>query len=101
VFSFTSCLFFGDVLVYYGLMLGFFGVVLPPLLFSISMPKVGSGLGTILSSSELPTAVFMSMVVLGEHVGILQWIGVLVVLFGISLPNFKYIRFRTRRKANS
>src|SRR5699024_378193 len=49
----TDGSFFGDGLVYYGLMLGFFGVVLPPLLFSIAMPKVGSGLGTILSSSEL------------------------------------------------
>ena len=97
----TDGSFFGDGLVYYGLMLGFFGVVLPPLLFSIAMPKVGSGLGTILSSSELPTAVFMSMVVLGEHVAALQWIGVLVVLFGISLPNFKYIRFNKKRKASN
>lgn len=30
---------FGGGLIYYGLMLGFFGVVLPPLLFSISMPN--------------------------------------------------------------
>ncbi|HLS20351.1 MAG TPA: DMT family transporter, partial [Bacillota bacterium] len=33
-----------------GLILGVFGGVLPPLLFSISMPVVGNALGTILSS---------------------------------------------------
>lgn len=77
---------FGDGLIRYGLFLGLFGVVLPPLLFSISMPKIGSGLGTILSSSELPTAVFMSMAVLKEYVSLVQWIGVLIVLVGISLP---------------
>src|SRR5690625_6040580 len=30
-----------------GLLLGLFGVVLPPLLFSLGIPVVGSGLGTI------------------------------------------------------
>lgn len=81
--------YFTSNLLYYGLFLGFFGVVLPPLLFSISMPRVGSGLGTILSSSELPTAVIMSMLVLKETVYMIQWIGVLVVLLGISLPSIR------------
>lgn len=91
---------FGEGLIYYGLLLGFFGVVLPPLLFSISMPKVGSGLGTILSSSELPTAVVMSMLVLGERVVFTQWLGVLIVLFGISYPNVKSLsRFIKRSRS--
>lgn len=78
----------------YAILLGVFGVILPPLLFSISMPKVGSGLGTILSSSELPTAVLMSVIVLREHVSIIQWLGVLVVLAGIALPNIRLMRKR-------
>lgn len=86
--------FVGEGLYKYALLLGVFGVILPPLLFSISMPNIGSGLGTILSSSELPTAVFMSVIVLREHVSVVQWIGVLVVLAGIALPNIRALRRR-------
>jgi len=78
---------FGGGLIRYCVILGLFGVVLTPLLFSISMPKIGSGLGTILSASELPTAVFMSVLFLKEQVVWMQWMGVLVVLAGISLPS--------------
>lgn len=76
----------GDGLWIWGSILGIFGVVLPPILFSISMPQVGSGLGTILSASELPTAVCMSIIVLNEHVSWIQWIGVVLVLLGVILP---------------
>jgi drug/metabolite transporter (DMT)-like permease len=68
----------------WGLVLGVFGVLLPPFLFSVSMPKIGTGLGTILSASELPMAVFMSMVVLREQVTLVQWIGVGIILYGIA-----------------
>ncbi|MEW9110825.1 EamA family transporter [Cytobacillus gottheilii] len=71
----------------YGLLLGIFGVVLPPLLFSIGMPHVGPGLGTILTASELPVAVVLSAAVLSEHVGFLQWTGVLIILAGIMIGN--------------
>ncbi|WP_257008335.1 EamA family transporter [Bacillus sp. FJAT-45350] len=71
----------------YGILLAFFGVFLPPILFSIGMPKVGSGLGTILSASELPMAVFMSMLILNETVTFIQWSGVIVILIGIAIGN--------------
>lgn len=71
----------------YGLLLGFFGVVLPPLLFSIGMPHIGPGLGTILTASELPVAVSMSSLILAEHVSLLQWIGVVLILGGIAAGN--------------
>lgn len=70
----------------YGGILGFFGVLLPPILFNVGMPKVGSGIGTILSASELPTAVLMSLFVLREVVTIIQWLGVIIILFGIAYP---------------
>ncbi|MEC0184672.1 DMT family transporter [Paenibacillus peoriae] len=73
----------------YGLVLGVFGVVLPPLLYSIGMPHVGSGMGTIMTASELPMAVIMSSLVLGEHVGWVQWIGVLIILSGIAFSNLR------------
>jgi len=71
----------------YGLLLGFFGVLLPPLLFSIGMPHIGPGLGTILTASELPVAVSMSALVLGEYVSLSQWLGVVLILGGIAVGN--------------
>ncbi|MGD6993238.1 EamA family transporter [Sutcliffiella horikoshii] len=73
----------------YGLILGVFGVVLPPLLFSIGMPHVGPGLGTILTASELPVAVIMSAIVLSEHISMHQWAGVALILGGIVVGNRK------------
>lgn len=73
----------------YGLILGLFGVVLPPLLYSIGMPHIGSGMGTIMTASELPMAVIMSSLVLGEQVGWLQWTGVLIILGGIAYSNIR------------
>lgn len=73
----------------YGLVLGIFGVVLPPLLFSIGLPHLGAGLGTIMTASELPMAVTMSYFALHEQVSWLQWTGVLVILVGIAMGNMK------------
>lgn len=89
----------GEGLWIWGLILGIFAVVLPPFLFSISMPKIGSGLGTILSASELPTAICMSMIVLQEKVVFMQWIGVLLVLLGIVWPVLLQL-YQKRRQMN-
>ncbi|OMF71947.1 EamA family transporter [Paenibacillus peoriae] len=74
----------------FGLVLGVFGVVLPPLLYSIGMPHIGSGMGTIMTASELPMAVIMSSLVLGEFVGWSQWIGVIIILCGIAFSNIRH-----------
>ncbi|CAM3816383.1 EamA family transporter [Mesobacillus thioparans] len=73
----------------YGLLLGLFGVALPPLLFSIGMPHIGPGLGTILTASELPVAVILSALILAEFVSISQWLGVVIILIGIVAGNIK------------
>lgn len=88
VLSFMPPVFLSDVdltirLLPYGLLLGFFGVTLPPFLLVTGMPYVGAGLGTILTSSELPVAVLMSLFVLGEQVALSQWLGILLILLGI------------------
>lgn len=82
----------------FGLILGFFGVFLPPILFSIGMPRVGGGVGTILTSSELPVAVVMSTLVLNEVVYVSQWLGVILILLGIAVGNglLLFNRRRTR-----
>ncbi len=74
-------------LLQYGLLSALFASLIPPVLFNIGMPKV-LGLGSILSASELPTAVLMSALVLGESVDFLQWTGVVIILGGIAYPYF-------------
>jgi drug/metabolite transporter (DMT)-like permease len=76
----------------YGLLLGLFGVALPPLLFSIGMPHIGPGLGAILTASELPVAIILSAFILVEPVSISQWLGVIVILVGIVAGNLKIKR---------
>lgn len=85
----------------YGLILGIFGVVLPPLFFSIGMPHVGPGLGTILTASELPVAVIMSAFVLSEDVSLLQWTGVALIFGGIIIGNTKRMKDKVILKPQS
>ena len=77
---------FESELLYFGLTLGFFGIILPILLFTISIPKVGGGLASILSAIELPVAIITSIIVLHEKLTILQVGGSLFVLAGMILP---------------
>ena len=72
----------------FGLVLGFFGIILPILLFSIAAPKVGGGLVSILSAMELPVAIIVSVIVLHESLTLLQVGGIILVLIGMSLPSF-------------
>ncbi|KAF1296960.1 multidrug DMT transporter permease [Enterococcus sp. JM4C] len=83
-----------------GLLLGFFGVLFPPFLYSIGMPKVGPSLGTILTSSELPTAVLLSSFVLKEKVNLLQFAGVLLIILAIIWSSLKEEKSQTENRAH-
>lgn len=82
----------------YGILLGLFGVVIPPILFSIGMPQIGPGAGLILTASELPVAVLLSMIVLSEQVIWIQWVGVFIILFGIVLGNVSFVSNKIKRQ---
>lgn len=71
----------------YGIPLTLFGVILPPLLFGTGMPHVSPGLGSLLAASELPAALFFSLLLLGESISFLQIIGIVMILFGIWIGN--------------
>ncbi len=75
-----------------GFLLALLGTVLPPFLFSVGMPKIGISLSAILSAAELPIAVTCSYFYLKESVYFNQWIGVVIILFAIALPNLKHLR---------
>ncbi|MCR8643176.1 DMT family transporter [Paenibacillus sp. N1-5-1-14] len=62
------------------------GSFIPVVFFAIGIPKIGPGLGAILGAAELPAAVIVSIVVLGEMVSVLQWVGIVLILLGIVVP---------------
>ncbi|UZT97672.1 DMT family transporter [Chryseobacterium fluminis] len=71
----------------YGLILSLFGTIIPPILFNVGFPNAGLGLGSIVSSLELPVSVTMAFVLLGEKVILIQWAGIALILFAIVLMN--------------
>jgi drug/metabolite transporter (DMT)-like permease len=76
---------FADIWIY-GIILGLFGCALPMFLFSIGTPRISTGAATILSSSELPASIICAIIILSETVSWTQWIGVILIFFGISYP---------------
>lgn len=84
-------------LLVFGLLLGFFGAFIPPVLFAIGVPHIGGDMAGILGAVELPIAVLLSSIVLHEHVSGLQWIGVIIVLIGVALPELYKLRMRRSR----
>ena len=76
----------------FGIILGLFGIVLPILLLSVAIPKVGGGLASILSAMELPVAIIVSVIFLPETLTVLQVIGIVLVLIGMTLPSYFSMR---------
>lgn len=78
---------FNEGLWIYGLLLGFFGIIMPIYFFSVAVPHVGSGLASILSAMELPVAVIASVLILNEVLSALQIVGIFIILIGMVLPS--------------
>jgi drug/metabolite transporter (DMT)-like permease len=69
------------------IVLGAVGQTLPVIALMRGLPLTGSSLGGVLSSIELPIAVFSSAIILGESLNILKVAGVVLVLTGIVYYN--------------
>lgn len=79
------------ILYTYGIIISIFGTVLPPIMLNKGFPLTGVGLGSIVSSLELPFAVIISHLILGEVVNGTQWFGVFVILAAIALMNYRLL----------
>lgn len=79
-------------LLLFGFLLGLFGAFIPPLLFAVGVPRIGEAMAGILGAVELPVAVLLSTLVLHEHVSGLQWVGVVLILAGVTLPELSKLR---------
>lgn len=64
---------------------GFFGLMCPVLLFGLGSPHLPAGLSTVMAAAELPAGLLIAMVVLGEPLGAVEWLGVAVILAGVCL----------------
>lgn len=71
----------------FGLFLAVFGTILPPIMFNLGFPRTGLGLGSIVSSLELPVSVTMAFVLLSETVLPIQWMGIAMILAAIVYMN--------------
>ncbi len=79
-----------EIFMKWGIILALFGTIIPPILMNSGFPKTGLGLGSIVSSLELPVSVMMAYFILHETVIFSQWIGVLLIIFAIIIMNINF-----------
>jgi drug/metabolite transporter (DMT)-like permease len=77
------------------IILAVIGTTIPTALFAVGIPKIGVGISSILMTIELPVAILCSIVVLNEHISLLQIVGMIVMLTAISTMNY-YKSFKTK-----
>ena len=76
-----------EIFAKWGIVLALFGTIIPPMLLNAGFPHTGIGLGSIVSSLELPISVLMAYFLLDEKVFFLQWIGILLIIMAIMIMN--------------
>lgn len=73
----------------WGMILGLFGTVLPPVLFNKGVPVIGTGLSSIIAALEIPISILSAYFLLNEQIGALQTLGIFIILITIILLNLK------------
>ncbi|MBC8080534.1 MAG: DMT family transporter [Gorillibacterium sp.] len=86
----------GGTLILWGLLLGVLGQVLPTIFFNIGIPKVGSSLSAMLGAVELPVTMVTALLLLGERITLLQWVGMLFIIAGILVSEKKAEALNTK-----
>ncbi len=76
----------------WGIVLSLFGTIIPPMLMNAGFPSTGIGLGSIVSSLELPVSVMMAFFILNEEVILIQWLGIILIIAAIIIMNLNFIK---------
>ncbi len=76
-----------DIFLKWGIVLALFGTIIPPMLLNAGFPLTGIGLGSIVSSLELPVSVLMAYFLLNEQVNSWQWMGIILIIVAIVIMN--------------
>ena len=79
-----------EIFAKWGIVLALFGTIIPPMLLNAGFPHTGIGLGSIVSSLELPVSVMMAFFLLNEQVLFIQWIGILLIITAIVIMNIQF-----------
>ncbi len=74
----------------WGIVLALFGTIIPPMLLNAGFPLTGIGLGSIVSSLELPVSVCMAYLLLDEQVVPIQWLGIACIISAIVVMNITF-----------
>jgi drug/metabolite transporter (DMT)-like permease len=83
-----------EIFAKWGIVLALFGTIIPPMLMNSGFPHTGIGLGSIVSSLELPVSVLMAFFILNETVVTSQWIGVVLIISAIVIMNINLSKIR-------
>ncbi|QCJ69316.1 hypothetical protein C9446_05205 [Providencia heimbachae] len=75
-----------------------FSVVFPLICFSKGMPLLSPGLGGILSSIELPSAIIFAYILLNEKITLIQILGIFIIVSSIIYPNLISLIQKKRNK---
>ena len=86
--SISPHLYLSSDFILWALFFAILGTMIPTALFAFSIPRIGTGLSSILMTIELPVAIICASVVLNEKINILQGVGILVMLVAISAMNY-------------
>ncbi len=79
-----------EIFTKWGIVLALFGTIIPPMLLNAGFPLTGIGLGSIVSSLELPVSVLMAYFFLNEELQLIQWIGILLIILAIVIMNIQF-----------
>lgn len=79
-----------EIFTKWGIVLALFGTIIPPMLLNAGFPLTGIGLGSIVSSLELPVSVIMAYFLLNEEILLIQWIGILLIILAIVIMNIQF-----------
>lgn len=76
----------------FGIFLAVFGTIIPPICFTIGMPKIGPGLSAILLTLELPAVIFCAYIILGEKITAIQILGIMIMIGAIVYQNLAKLK---------
>lgn len=74
-----------ETTVKWGALCGVLGVLLPFYIYAVYSPKIGTGATSLIGSAELPAALILSALILGEKLTVLQIVGSALVIFAVFI----------------
>lgn len=81
---------------FWGGFMAIFGAILPAYLFAKGVPRIGTGMATIIGAVEFPVVIIFSSYLLKEQTTWLQWSGISIIFIGILISVGKDINRQAR-----